>query len=113
MDAIKIIIMADKLLCSSPSLPPSLLSVSLHLVTSLLLVMASVSECHSHFQRLLWLLCSRGGCEEVMSVLECFRELADNHPKFQTVGLFLTFFGHYALKKFSSSYLSRIFYQNA
>ena len=75
----------EEIISSSRMLSDSVLSVSLHLVTSLLLVSPTVADCHAHFPRLLRLLCARGGCGEVTSVLGCFHELADKHPHFLTV----------------------------
>ena len=85
-DCEKIVDLLETIL--SPSLTPShhLLSTSLHLTSSLLLVgLTTDSECHTHSPRLLRLLCSRGGCEEVEMVLKCFRELAEKHSSFLTV----------------------------
>lgn len=83
----KIIKLVEKILSPAHSLSDSVLSVSLRLVTSLLLVSTTVTECRTHFSQLLWLLCVRGEGEEVRRVLECFRELAEKHPHFSTVSL--------------------------
>ena len=84
----RIVKLVERILSPSNSLTDSLLSVSLHLVTSLMLVGTTVTECHAHFSRLLRLLCVRRGCGEVGMVLKCFRELAGNHPHFSTVSYF-------------------------
>ena len=84
-DSGKIAKILEEVISPSLSLTPSLLSTILHLVTSLLLVGPHVPECHAHSPRLLWLLCSRGGCEEVETVLKCFRELSEKHPSFVSV----------------------------
>ena len=91
MDVERIIKIAETILSPSNSLTDSLISVSLHLVTSLMLVSTAVTECHTHFSRLLWLLCVRRGCGEVEIVLKCFRELAEKHLHFTTVSSIFTF----------------------
>ena len=83
-DSGKIVKILEEILSSS-SLTDSLLSTSLHLVTSLMLVDPHVTECHAHFPRLLRFLCYRGGNEEVETVLKCFRELSEKYPSFLTV----------------------------
>lgn len=84
-DSGKIVEILEEILSSSLSLTDSLLSTSLHLVTSLMLVDPQVTECHAHFPWLLRLLCCRGGSEEVETVLKCFQELSEKHSSFLTV----------------------------
>lgn len=75
----------DSVLSSSFLVSPSLLSTSLHLVSSLLLLV-DVPECHANSSRLLRLLCSRGRCcEEGEVVLGCFRELSQSYHSFLKV----------------------------
>ena len=88
VDGEKIVKILEIIIAPDNFLSDSLLSVSLSLVTSLLLVSTTVTECHAHFLWLLRLLCTRGGGEnEVKKVLECFRELSEKHPNFVTVSL--------------------------
>ena len=84
-DSGKIVKILEEILSSSFFLTNSLLFTSLHLVTSLMLVDPHVTECHTHFPRLLRLLCYHGGNEEVETVLKCFRELSEKYPSFLTV----------------------------
>ena len=88
IDGEKIVKMLEIIISPDNFLSDSLLSVSLCLVTSLLLVGTTVTECHAQFPWLLRLLCTRGGGEkEVKKVLECFRELGEKHPHFVAVSL--------------------------
>ncbi|CAI8031672.1 Small subunit processome component 20 homolog [Geodia barretti] len=83
-DSGRIVEILEEVLSPSFSVADSLLSTALHLVTSLVLVGPHVPECHAHSPGLLRLLCSRGRCEEVETVLKCFRELSEKHPSFLT-----------------------------
>ena len=91
-DGGKIVEILEEVLSPSFSVADSLLSTALHLVTSLVLVGPHVPECHAHSPGLLRLLCSRGRCEEVETVLKCFRELSEKHPSFLTVSCNVSFF---------------------
>ena len=106
LDVDRILRSLEKILSPSNALllPHSVFSVSLHLVTSLLLVGSTLSACcHAHLSRLLRLLCVRGegggGVEEVRETLNCFRELVDQHPQFLSVSFPKSLILSFSMKK--------------
>lgn len=68
---------------SESGLPHDVVSVAVHLATSLVLVSLAIPDCQPLLVRMVEGVCGR--VEEVELVLEFFQEVAEGYPQFQEV----------------------------